>query len=90
MQYYFSKTIKSDFNKAIETVTQALKEKGFGIITEIDLQETFRKNWMSTSGHTGSLVPAIHILLTRHYSRKTKSVRCCLAMSLFRIRAPVK
>lgn len=43
MQYYFSKTIKSDFNKAIETVTQALKEKGFGIITEIDLQETFRK-----------------------------------------------
>lgn len=43
MQYYFSKTIKSDFNKAIETITQALKEKGFGIITEIDIRETFRK-----------------------------------------------
>jgi uncharacterized protein (DUF302 family) len=43
MGYYFSKTLHLDFDDAIEQVTQALKEKGFGIITEIDLRETFKK-----------------------------------------------
>lgn len=43
MQYYFSKTIASGFNDAIERVTEALKAEGFGILTEIDLKETLKK-----------------------------------------------
>lgn len=43
MQYYFSKTIASGFNDAIDRVTEALKAEGFGILTEIDLKETLKK-----------------------------------------------
>jgi len=43
MQYYFSKTLNTSFNDAIEKTTEALKDRGFGIITEIDLKETFKK-----------------------------------------------
>jgi len=37
MEYYFSKTIQSRFNEAINRVTAALKTEGFGVITEIDI-----------------------------------------------------
>ena len=43
MSYYFSKVLQSDFDTAIERTTEALKQQGFGIITEIDVKETFRK-----------------------------------------------
>ena len=37
MSYYFSKTMNMDFDAAIEYVTEKLKENGFGILTEIDV-----------------------------------------------------
>jgi uncharacterized protein (DUF302 family) len=43
MSYYFSKVLTCDFDKAIERVTLALKDAGFGIITEIDVRETFKR-----------------------------------------------
>ena len=44
MVYYINKTIKGiGFYDAIDLVTEALKEEGFGIITEIDVKETFKK-----------------------------------------------
>ncbi len=43
MKYYFAKTLHCGFDEAIERTTAALKEAGFGIITEIDVRETFRK-----------------------------------------------
>lgn len=43
MSYYFSRTIEADFDTAVQRTTEALKAKGFGIITQIDLQETFKK-----------------------------------------------
>ena len=43
MSYYFSKIVSSDFDTAIEKVTAALKGEGFGILTEIDVQATFKK-----------------------------------------------
>jgi uncharacterized protein (DUF302 family) len=43
MAYYFSKLLSIDFDKAIEQTTAALKREGFGIITEIDVQETLKK-----------------------------------------------
>ncbi len=43
MSYYFSRTFDWNFDKAIEKVTAALKEEGFGILTEIDVKETLKK-----------------------------------------------
>ncbi len=43
MSYYFSKTIDADFDSAITRVTAALQKEGFGILTEIDVKETFKK-----------------------------------------------
>lgn len=44
MSYYFNTTLKEkNFDKAIETVTAALKEEGFGVLTEIDVKETLKK-----------------------------------------------
>ncbi|PHN05754.1 DUF302 domain-containing protein [Flavilitoribacter nigricans] len=44
MAYYFNTTLENaDFDSAIEKVTAALKEQGFGIISEIDIQATMKK-----------------------------------------------
>ena len=43
MSYYFSKTVNTDFDTAITRVTEELKKEGFGILTEIDVKETFKK-----------------------------------------------
>lgn len=43
MSYYFSTTLSEDFDDAIEKVTEELKKEGFGILTEIDVKETFKK-----------------------------------------------
>ena len=38
-----SKTISAEFDKAIELVTGALKNEGFGVLSEIDIQQTLKK-----------------------------------------------
>ena len=44
MSYYFHKELTNiSFSDAIEKVTEQLKKEGFGIITEIDVKETFKK-----------------------------------------------
>lgn len=44
MSYYFNKVlIDTDFNEAIEKVEAELKKEGFGILNEIDIQETLKK-----------------------------------------------
>lgn len=44
MAYCISKTLPhTGFDAALEQVTAALKTEGFGIITEIDVQSTFKK-----------------------------------------------
>jgi uncharacterized protein (DUF302 family) len=43
MSYYFTKTVNDNFEEAIEKVTEELKNEGFGILTEIDVKETFKK-----------------------------------------------
>jgi len=44
MSYHFNKTVRGkSFDEVTEIVKSELKTEGFGIITEIDLKETFRK-----------------------------------------------
>lgn len=43
MGYYISKTVESDFDKVVEKTTNALSEQGFGIITEINVHNTFKE-----------------------------------------------
>lgn len=43
MAYYFSRTVAAPFDEAVQRVTEALKQGGFGIITEIDVKDTFKK-----------------------------------------------
>ncbi|MFQ6040609.1 MAG: DUF302 domain-containing protein [Candidatus Poribacteria bacterium] len=41
--YGFSKTIAVPYEVAVEKVTAALKEEGFGVLTTIDVKETLKK-----------------------------------------------
>ena len=43
MNYYNETTVKVSFEEALLLVTEALKEEGFGVLTEIDVQATFKK-----------------------------------------------
>lgn len=44
MKYYFSKILKGvSFEDAIARVTDKLKEEGFGVLTDIDMQQTLKK-----------------------------------------------
>jgi uncharacterized protein (DUF302 family) len=40
MSYYFAKTVPLGFEDAVGRATEALKQQGFGIITEIDVKQT--------------------------------------------------
>jgi len=43
MSYYFSKILKNkSFNKAIELTTNELKKEGFGVLTQISIDETLK------------------------------------------------
>jgi len=43
MNYHISKHVNYSFDEAITRVTEKLKEKGFGVLTEIDVKETLKK-----------------------------------------------
>ena len=43
MSYYYSKIIEDDFDNTLRKTEVALKQEGFGILTEIDVKETLKK-----------------------------------------------
>ena len=43
MTYYFSKAIGMPFTQAVQHVTDALANKGFGVLTTIDVRATLKK-----------------------------------------------
>jgi uncharacterized protein (DUF302 family) len=42
MSYYLAKTVSMDFDETIGRVTAALKQEGFGVLTDIDVQATLK------------------------------------------------
>jgi uncharacterized protein (DUF302 family) len=43
MSYHFSCVVDLDFDSAVAATKQALQQRGFGILTEIDVQQTLKK-----------------------------------------------
>ena len=43
MSYYIGKIVETSFEETLERVASALKDQGFGVLTEIDVQETLKK-----------------------------------------------
>ncbi|MBS3770394.1 MAG: DUF302 domain-containing protein [Bacteroidales bacterium] len=43
MSYYTNKTLEENFDQVVEKVTDALKEEGFGVLSDIDVQQTLKK-----------------------------------------------
>lgn len=42
MSYYIAKTVAMPFDAAVADVTEKLKEQQFGVLTDIDVQATFK------------------------------------------------
>ncbi|MEJ2640841.1 MAG: DUF302 domain-containing protein [Desulfosarcinaceae bacterium] len=43
MTYYANRQIEATFDDTVDRVTQALKEEGFGILTDIDVRATLKE-----------------------------------------------
>jgi uncharacterized protein (DUF302 family) len=43
MSYHFSKTVEMPIDRAVSATVEALQKHGFGVLTDIDVQQTLKK-----------------------------------------------
>ncbi len=43
MTYYFAKTLPLGFEESVARTIEALKQEGFGVLTDVDVKETLKK-----------------------------------------------
>ena len=43
MSYYFSKTLTTGFDRAVDLVKETMKTEGFGVVSEIDIQAKLKE-----------------------------------------------
>jgi len=43
MKYYISKKLNTSFEQAVQLATESLKKEGFGVLTEIDIQDKLKE-----------------------------------------------
>ncbi len=60
--YHFSKVVNVSFDEAITQVTEALREEGLGILTEIGVQSAFKKK-LDTDFRKYTILGACHPLV---------------------------
>lgn len=62
---HFSKVLDTSFEDAIAQVTEALREEGMGILTEIDVQAAFKKK-LDVDFRQYKILGACHPLIAYH------------------------
>ncbi|MGB5633373.1 MAG: DUF302 domain-containing protein [Waterburya sp.] len=62
---HFSKVLDTSFENAIALVTNALREEGMGILTEIDVQAAFKKK-LDVDFRQYKILGACHPLIAYH------------------------
>lgn len=57
--YYFSQQLETSLEEAIAQVTEALKQEGFGVLTDIDVKATLKKK-IDVDFHPYRILGACH------------------------------
>lgn len=63
--YHFSRFVQASFDEAIAQVTEALREEGMGILTEINVQEAFKQK-LDLDFRRYQILGACHPLVAYH------------------------
>jgi hypothetical protein len=81
MAFYFNMTLPVGFEEAGRRTTEALKQEAFGIITKIDVKDTFQKKFGIEFRNYRILGACNHGLARRRLNSRTRLEPCCPAMS---------
>lgn len=73
MSYHISKKVNLAFEEAITRVTKQLKEEGFGVLTNIDMQQTL-KNKLDVSIKPYTILGACNPRLAYHALQKEDKI----------------
>ncbi len=79
-KYAFGKSVDLEYGQAVDRVVAALKEQGFGVLTEIDVAATLKKRLERTCPPTGYSARAIRNSRTRRSKPSRRSRAAPFAM----------